>query len=194
MADIRIWLWYQGFAAYVQLQVAPPEAFGYADPFGRPELRIALAEYLARARGVRATPDNIAVCCGAAEGIKLVAGALAGAGTSALAIEAFGLASARESLVRAGLRCPPLTVDSLGADVIALNDMPDVGGVVQTPSHQFPIGTRLSSERRAAVIDWARRTGGVIIEMITTESFAMTGVLSAHCTESTRDMSYMWAR
>jgi DNA-binding transcriptional MocR family regulator len=104
------------------------------------------------------------VCCGAAEGMKLVAAALARAGTSALAIEAFGLASARESLARAGLRCPPLTVDSLGADVMALNDMPEVGGVVLTPSHQFPIGTRLSSDRRAAVIDWARRTGGVILE------------------------------
>jgi GntR family transcriptional regulator / MocR family aminotransferase len=47
---------------------------------------------------------------------------------------------------------------------MALNDMPEVGGVVLTPSHQFPIGMRLTSERRAAVIDWARRTGGVILE------------------------------
>jgi GntR family transcriptional regulator/MocR family aminotransferase len=47
---------------------------------------------------------------------------------------------------------------------MALGDMPDVGGVLLTPSHQFPIGVPLHSDRRAAVIDWARRTGGVIIE------------------------------
>ena len=33
-----------------------------------------------------------------------------------------------------------------------------------TPSHQFPLGVSLRSDRRAAVVDWARRTGGVVIE------------------------------
>jgi DNA-binding transcriptional MocR family regulator len=45
--------------------VAPFEAFGYADPHGRAELRRALAQCLARARGVRARPCNIVVCSGA---------------------------------------------------------------------------------------------------------------------------------
>ena len=39
-----------------------------------------------------------------------------------------------------------------------------MGGVLLTPSHQFPLGVSLHSDRRAAVIDWARRTGAVIIE------------------------------
>jgi GntR family transcriptional regulator/MocR family aminotransferase len=47
---------------------------------------------------------------------------------------------------------------------MALDDMAEVGGVRLTPSHQFPLGVSLPSDRRAAVIDWARRTGGVIIE------------------------------
>ncbi len=146
------------------LDSAPYEAFGYADPHGRPELRHALAEYLARARGVRARPCSIVVCSGAAEGVSLVAGALADAGVAAVAVEEFGLSSQWASLIRAGLYCPPLTVDSYGADVKALEDMAEVGGVLLTPSHQFPLGVSLHSDRRAAVIDWARRTGGVIIE------------------------------
>ena len=144
------------------LDAAPSEAFDYADPYGRPELCHALAQYLARARGVRARPCNIVICSGAAEGLNLVAGALADAGV--VAVEAFGLSTQWASLTRAGLRCPPIAVDSHGADVMALGDMPDVGGVLLTPSHQFPIGVPLHSDRRAAVIDWARRTGGVIIE------------------------------
>jgi GntR family transcriptional regulator/MocR family aminotransferase len=146
------------------LDVAPYEAFGYADPHGRPEFRRALAQYLARARGVRARPCNIVVCSGAAEGLSLVARALAAIGVPAVAVEAFGLPSQWASLTKAGLRCPPLRVDSDGADVMALDDMVDVGGVLLTPSHQFPLGVSLHSDRRAAVIDWARRTGGVIIE------------------------------
>ena len=146
------------------LNAAPSEAFGYTDPQGRPELRSALAQYLARARGVRARPGNIVICSGAAEGLNLVAGALAEAGVAAVAVEAFGLHTQRASLARARLRCPPLTVDSHGADVMALDGMADAGGVLLTPSHQFPLGVPLHSDRRAAVVDWARRTGGLIIE------------------------------
>jgi GntR family transcriptional regulator/MocR family aminotransferase len=146
------------------LDVAPFEAFGYSDPQGRPELRGALAEYLARARGVRARRDNVVICSGAADGLNLLAGALADAGVGAVALEEFGLFTQRESLNKAGFRCPPLRLDSYGADVMALDDMPEVGGVLLTPSHQFPTGVSLHSDRRAAVIDWARRTGGVIIE------------------------------
>jgi GntR family transcriptional regulator/MocR family aminotransferase len=146
------------------LNAAPFEAFGYADPHGLSELRRALAQYLARARGVRARPCNIIVCSGAAEGLSLVAGALADAGVAAVAVEAFGLPAQRASLTRAGLHCPPLAVDSHGAGVMALERMAEVGGVLLTPSHQFPLGVSLHSDRLAAVVDWARRTGGVIIE------------------------------
>jgi len=146
------------------LAAAPNEAFGYADPYGRPELRQALATYLARARGVRARPDNIIVCCGAAEGLNLLAGTFVERGITGVAIEAYGLPAHRESLTRAGLRTPPLAVDAHGADVSALEGMPDVGAVLMTPSHQFPLGAALHPDRRSAVVDWARRTGSVIIE------------------------------
>jgi GntR family transcriptional regulator/MocR family aminotransferase len=149
------------------LNIAPFEAFGYTDPQGRPELRNALAQYLARARGVRARPGNIVICSGAAEGLNLVAGALAEAGVAAVAVEAFGLDAQRPALTRAGLRCRPMTVDSHGTDVMALDVidvMEDAGAALLTPSHQFPLGVSLHSNRRAAVVDWARRTGGVIIE------------------------------
>ncbi|BBY17161.1 MocR-like pyridoxine biosynthesis transcription factor PdxR [Mycolicibacterium litorale] len=146
------------------LQAAPTEAFGYADPRGRPELRESLAEYLARARGVRSDPDDIVVCSGAAQGLDLLAAALADTGVEAVAVEEFGLPTQRRSLARAGLRCPPLAVDADGADVHALEAMPGVGAVVLTPAHQFPLGVPLHADRRAAVVDWARRTGGVIVE------------------------------
>jgi GntR family transcriptional regulator/MocR family aminotransferase len=146
------------------LDAAPFDAFGYADPYGRVELRRALAQYLARVRGVKTRPCNIIVCSGAAEGLNLIAGALAEEGVGAVAVEAFGLPTQWASLNRAGIRCPPLEVDLHGADVTALDDMAEAGGVLLTASHQFPLGVTLSSERRTAVVDWARRNGAVIIE------------------------------
>ncbi len=36
--------------------------------------------------------------------------------------------------------------------------------VVVTPAHQSPTGVVLTAERRHALADWARRTGGFVIE------------------------------
>jgi GntR family transcriptional regulator / MocR family aminotransferase len=138
---------------------APNEAFGVADPRGRPELREALAEYLARARGVRAEPDRILICSGFAHGLQLLGGVL----TGTVAVESYGLDFHRGILEETGLRTVPLTVDSHGART---GELPDTGAraVLLTPAHQFPTGGPLHPERRAAVIDWARSHGGLLVE------------------------------
>ena len=41
---------------------------------------------------------------------------------------------------------------------------PAVRAVVVSPTHQFPTGVVLSAERRAALLDWARRVDGLILE------------------------------
>ena len=67
-------------AARRALATAPADAFGYGDPRGRPELRHALADYLARARGVRADPERIVVCAGFVQGLGLLCAALRAGG------------------------------------------------------------------------------------------------------------------
>ncbi len=143
---------------------SPFEAFGYIDPHGRGELRDAVARYLARARGVHAHADNVIVCSGAAQGLRLVAAVLVNAGVTKVAIEEFCLHTQRPALLKAGIEPVLLPVDADGADTSVLDDMPDVGAVLLTPSHQFPLGVALQSDRRAAVVDWARRRGALIIE------------------------------
>ncbi|MEV6610986.1 PLP-dependent aminotransferase family protein [Kutzneria sp. NPDC051319] len=146
------------------VSTAPFDAFGYTDPHGRSELREAVARYLARARGLRARADNVVVCSGAAEGLRLVAAALAKAGVTTVAVEEFGLQTQREALVDAGLDAVPIPVDADGADLSMLDEAPTPGAVLLTPSHHFPLGVALHSDRRAAVVDWARRRGTLIIE------------------------------
>ena len=94
-------------AARRALSAAPSEAFGYGHPQGRPELRAALAEYLARARGVRAHPDRIVVCDGFGEGLALLTRVLRARGATTLAVEEYGLPSARDTAAAAGLPAGP---------------------------------------------------------------------------------------
>jgi GntR family transcriptional regulator/MocR family aminotransferase len=81
-----------------------------------------------------------------------------------VAVEEFGLATQRRTLIKAGLATPLIPVSADGADIAALESLPGVGAVLLTPSHQFPLGVALNPDRRAAVVDWARRRDAVIIE------------------------------
>ncbi|MEV5309802.1 PLP-dependent aminotransferase family protein [Streptomyces sp. NPDC052610] len=150
-------------AARRALTTAPNDALGYGDPRGRVELRTALAGYLSRARGVRADPDRIVVCAGFAHGLRLLGQILHARGERALAVESYGLDVHWDLVERAGLRTVPLPFDAAGTGLDGL-DGTGAGAVLLTPSHQFPMGVALRPERRAAVVDWARRTGGLILE------------------------------
>lgn len=151
-------------AARRALAAAPYDAFGYGDPLGRIELRAALAEYLARVRGVYAEPERIIISSGFHQGLGLLARALKAAGVRAVAVEEYGLDLYRELLVDAGLDIPVLRVDADGARTGDLGTLPRAGAVLLTPAHQFPTGVALAPERRTAALDWAHRTGGLIVE------------------------------
>ncbi|MFD7689900.1 PLP-dependent aminotransferase family protein [Streptomyces sp. NPDC059781] len=148
-------------AARRALAAAPHDALGYGDPRGRPELRTALADYLARVRGVRADPERIVVCSGFAGGLRLLCEVLRARGARTLAVESYGLDAHWDLAAHAGLTTTPLPFDSLGTRA---QDPGDADAVLLSPAHQFPLGGALLPERRAAVVDWARRTGGLILE------------------------------
>ncbi|MFD4622609.1 PLP-dependent aminotransferase family protein [Streptomyces sp. NPDC058475] len=148
-------------AARRALTAAPYDALGYGDPRGRPELRTALAGYLSRARGVRADPDRIVICSGFSDGLTLLGAVLRARGLRSLAVESYGLDVHWNLLHRSGLRTIPVPFDELGTRP---GDLTGVRAVLLTPAHQFPMGVPLHPDRRAAVVDWARRTGGLILE------------------------------
>ncbi|MFB7516883.1 PLP-dependent aminotransferase family protein [Streptomyces sp. NPDC056144] len=147
---------------------APNEAFGYGDPRGRVELRTALAEYLARARGVHARPERIVVCSGFVHGLRLMGEVLRSRGVRDVAVESYGLDVHANLLTRAGLGIPALPFDERGTRVEELTTEPGVygkaGAVLMTAAHQFPLGGALPPDRRAAVVDWARGAGGFVLE------------------------------
>jgi GntR family transcriptional regulator / MocR family aminotransferase len=143
------------------LTVAPRDALGYTDPRGRPELREALAEYLARVRGVRTEPGLIVVCSGFVQAIGLLGRALYGLGGRRIAVEALGFPNTRTILRNAGLETVRLPLDADGARV---DRLAGEDALLLTPSHQFPTGTAMPPARRTAAVMWAREHGAVIVE------------------------------
>ncbi|AJT64880.3 MocR-like pyridoxine biosynthesis transcription factor PdxR [Streptomyces chattanoogensis] len=148
-------------AARRALSAAPHDAFGPGDPRGRPELRRALTEYLARTRGVRTAPGRVVICSGFAHALRLLFPAVL---PGPLAVESYGLAFHHGLLTKAGIRTHPLTLDEQGADVSELDALPGLRAALLTPAHQFPTGVPLHPDRRAAVLNWARSSGGYLLE------------------------------
>lgn len=148
-------------AARRALTAAPNEALGYGDPRGRVELRTALAGYLARVRGVRCDPDDLVVTAGFSHALRLLGPVLRARGVRSVAVESYGLDVYWGLLRAAGLATPALPWDELGTDPGPLTSK---GAVLLTPAHQFPMGLPLHPDRRAAVVDWARRTDSLVLE------------------------------
>jgi GntR family transcriptional regulator/MocR family aminotransferase len=151
-------------AARRGLAAAPARSLlGYSDVQGLPVLRTALAEYLARARGVSVVPERIVVCAGFSQGLELLCDLLRTKGERTLAIEAYGHPGHRQIAMSAGMRLVPVPVDDRGA--MAGGVPPDgAGAMLLTPAHQYPLGVALAPQRRRLAVDWAAAGNGLIIE------------------------------
>lgn len=141
----------------------PHPDLGYPDPRGLPRLRTALAELLARRRGVVADPERIIVCSGVTQAVTLLGIVLHARGQGAIGVERPGSPQYKELFATAGPRAVRLPLDDEG---LALGPLRRSGvrTVVVTPSHHFPSGIAYSAARRARLLDWAREVDGLIVE------------------------------
>jgi len=136
---------------------------GYGDPAGVWSTRVAVSQYLGRARGVLAGPSNTLMTAGTSSALSLLCGALARRGATAIAFENPSQYTHHLIAERAGLDVVGIEVDEEGLDVARLDEHA-VQAVVVTSAHQFPTGCVLSDDRRATLVEWAQRTGGLIVE------------------------------
>jgi GntR family transcriptional regulator / MocR family aminotransferase len=142
------------------LAAAPRQLLDYPDPRGLPQLRTALAGYLARVRGVAADPGQIVICAGFAHGLAVTCAALRSSGASTLAVEAYGHQAHRDLAQAQGLRLWPLPVDGRGAVIGEAAEAAEADAALLTPAHQFPLGVTLHPQRRREAARW----GGIVIE------------------------------
>jgi GntR family transcriptional regulator/MocR family aminotransferase len=140
----------------------------YGDPRGSADLRHVLAAYLRRVRAAAADHDAIVICTGFAQGLNLALRALAQLGVHRAAMEDPGqgdLSASDDALAAraAGMDVVQVPVDEFGLDVAAL-EASGARVAVVTPAHQSPTGVVLSPQRRHALLEWAARNDGFVIE------------------------------
>ncbi len=138
------------------------DTFGYAEPHGAAALRVALAAYLGRARGVVADPNQILVTSGFAQARVLVCRALGAQGVSRLAVEDPSY-DEWDAVTSAGLEPVPVPVDDEGMRTDLLEGSRAQAAMV-TPAHQFPTGVVMTGARRSALVTWLRATGSWAFE------------------------------
>lgn len=145
------------------LEVTPHADLGPLDPRGSVRLRMLLAGYLGRARGVLTVAERIVICSGFTQGLRLVCDALAANGARSIGLEDPCLPDHRATAAAAGLEVIPLAVDDSGAraEVFAAAKP---SAIVLTPAHQAPLGSTLVTDRRTEFVRLAAEHGAYLIE------------------------------
>ena len=142
-------------------RVLGPAQGSYADPQGDPRLRKAIAQYVAFTRAVVCDPDQIVVTRGAQQAIALLARVLLKDGDTT-AVEEPGYPPFRELLSVSAIGVAAISVDSEGLNVA---DLPAKARMVcVTPSHQFPLGTPMSLDRKLSLLRWAAKHKACVVE------------------------------
>ena len=133
-----------------------------------PAVRAALAGHLRRHRGIAgadpllfdSSRSAIAALCTAF--VARGEGGSPGPAATAFHMEDPGYRGALLMAREQGLDVHFHPVDPDGLDAARLGDVPSIA--FTTPAHQYPLGHRMSVERRVALVEWAQRTGSLVIE------------------------------
>lgn len=136
----------------------------YQHPAGYRPLREEITTYLAGARGVNCSADQVIIVAGIQAGLSLVAHVLIDT-NDAVWIEDPGYFKAKAMFHAAGAALVPVPVDREGL-IVAEGRRRNFHAKLAyvTPSHQFPLGVTMSYTRRGELLQWAKQANAWIIE------------------------------
>jgi GntR family transcriptional regulator/MocR family aminotransferase len=142
----------------------PSDELVNAPPAGYRPLRSAIAGYLREVRGMAVTAEQVLITSGTTNGLALIAQLLLDSGDT-VCLEDPGQPDLPAMFETQGLRVVHVPVDKQGIDVDRLRALDPVPRMVLiTAAHQYPTGAVLSADRRAALLEWASRTGCIVVE------------------------------
>jgi GntR family transcriptional regulator/MocR family aminotransferase len=166
-------LWSRVLTREVRRTVMAPVS--YPDPRGDPGLRKELAAYLAIARGIHCSPSQVFITGGFSGALGLVIQGLQLDKATAW-IEEPGFPLTRTALNLAGITVKAIQVDGEGLDVAAAKRVaPEASLAVVTPGQHAPLGMTMSLSRRLALLEWAKRSDGWIVEDDYLSELQLTG-------------------
>ncbi len=144
------------------LQFSASNMTEYHEPAGIYELRQAIVNHLRPARGINANPEQVIITNGSQQAMNIAARLFIKQGTKVVT-ECPCYQGAVFVLESYGAKIHPVNVDEKGLIVSELPELP-VSMAYVTPSHQYPMGSTLTLNRRIRLLDWAREVGAYILE------------------------------
>lgn len=138
------------------------DSFRYGEPFGEWCLREQIAAYLLQSRGVRTDPDAI-IIGSSTQQMLVYLGLVLKRDFSGIIVEDPGYDGAREAFRLNGFALETLPVYETGADFSHLERRKS-RLIYVAPSHHSPYGVSMSIQQRHALIHWANKMQGYIIE------------------------------
>ncbi len=136
----------------------------YLDPQGERDLRDAVAAYLGRTRGLRCSAEQVLITSGSLASLSLLVHTVVRPGDR-VGMEEPGYWYARQVLLERGAQVLPYPVDEDGLRVDVLSSGQAAPVLVYcTPSHQYPLGGRLSLPRRRALLRWTEQEDVLLVE------------------------------
>lgn len=154
-------VWRKLLARYLSTDDAMLSRYGSVSGFM--PLREAVADYLARLRGVNCVPEQVVIVNGVQQALDLLARLLLDPGDGVL-VETPGYTDAYALFTVRGARLLPLPVDEKGFPVERIPAGTKAKLAFVTPANQFPRGGTLPLNRRLALLQWAQQANALIIE------------------------------
>lgn len=147
----------------------------YGPPEGSSALRETIADYLARTRAVRCTPEQVIILNGSQQAFDLTARVLIDPGDRVV-LEEPHYRAARVVMQAAGATIRAIAVDEQG---LRTEQLPAKGKgnslIIVTPSHQFPTGAVMPLSRRLELLAWSQRESVFIFEDDYDSEYRYTG-------------------
>ncbi len=135
----------------------------YGHPEGRQELREAICEYVVTQREVSCHPDQIVITAGTTQAISIACHLLL-QNMKDVILEDPITRDIQEIIRAQGGVLHPVPVDNDGMVTENIPHNVEPAFIYITPSHQFPIGSTLSIQRRIDLLNYAERNNCYIIE------------------------------
>lgn len=142
-------------------------------PAGAQSLREALAILVNVTAGISCHPDQVFVVSGLLDALALLK-AVHPHPSHAVWTEDPTHEQVRLAVRLAGLAAVPIPVDSQGMVVDAAAQIHPATLAIVRPAFQFPTGAMLSPARGRELVDWAKKTGAIVLEDATESEFSYT--------------------
>lgn len=141
---------------------ATPTNLSYAPAEGLDKLRISIMNYLRIYRNIECNYQQIIITSGSLHSLYLIGNSLLNKGNS-IVMENPTFPRAYKLFKSLKADIIPCEIDSEGINIDTIN-CKKVKFIYTTPSNQYPLGVKMSKNRRQELLEWVSKNNSLIIE------------------------------